>query len=522
MKCKMENKKQEMCKNTATITIPIESDLNVADSKPDVKQIIYDKMSGKVEEVKTGSNKVWVKGKILYQIIYQTEKAQEPLASIFGEIPFMEEIYLEGVDAQDRAVVALRIENEKVQIINSRKLSIHAKVLLQANDFYEWRQDYSCDMEIQPEENVSLPQVEYQKREVEDLETVVSKKDLLRIHEEIELPSEYGNVDNAYWKSADLVFMNFHCFDEKLVATGELGILLIYQEEMKEKIWNYQHTMPVNQTFPCQECEEGMICDISYHVTQEEIEIREDGDGNNRVLSVEMAIELDMKLWKKKKIQLLSDLYGINCEISCTKNPVLFLNYVTIQNTEQIVTKKSVVENEMGEVIYDRACAQVDQSKAEDGQVSMWGRVAHYTLCRTKTGDLFEHIEAIPFHFEVPIAVSQKGMFCKCNVIGQDNQAKVTGDFEIEYTTELSIEITVLEEVSCDTIQDVEVLPLDQEKYDTIPGMTVYVVQKGDTLWNIGKQYYLSIEDIKDINKMTDDRLVDGDKLILMKSSVNE
>ena len=43
----------------------------------------------------------------------------------------------------------------------------------------------------------------------------------------------------------------------------------------------------------------------------------------------------------------------------------------------------------------------------------------------------------------------------------------------------------------------------------------VYVVQKGDYLGKIAKQYGLSVSNIKDWNKMHSDNLSIGDKLIL-------
>jgi len=44
-----------------------------------------------------------------------------------------------------------------------------------------------------------------------------------------------------------------------------------------------------------------------------------------------------------------------------------------------------------------------------------------------------------------------------------------------------------------------------------------YTVKSGDTLWKIAKQFYTTVESIKEINELTDDRLKPGDRLVIMK-----
>ena len=120
----------ERIKSKALLQIPLEADINVSDAKPDVAKVIYDCGTIKVDEIKTGMNKIWVKGKLCYQLLYQTEgalsgdKGDNALAGMDGEIPFMEEIYLDKLEGTDRVVCRTNLDDMRVQIINSRKLKI--------------------------------------------------------------------------------------------------------------------------------------------------------------------------------------------------------------------------------------------------------------------------------------------------------------------------------------------------------------------------------------------------------------
>jgi membrane-bound lytic murein transglycosylase D len=51
-------------------------------------------------------------------------------------------------------------------------------------------------------------------------------------------------------------------------------------------------------------------------------------------------------------------------------------------------------------------------------------------------------------------------------------------------------------------------------------GSKVYLVQSGDTLWDISKKFDgLTIEKIKELNNLTSNKITPGQKLIIQKNS---
>ena len=51
-----------------------------------------------------------------------------------------------------------------------------------------------------------------------------------------------------------------------------------------------------------------------------------------------------------------------------------------------------------------------------------------------------------------------------------------------------------------------------------MPGIVGYVVKQGDTLWDIAKRFYTSVEVIKAVNNLTSDEIHPKDTLILVKN----
>ena len=66
-------------------------------------------------------------------------------------------------------------------------------------------------------------------------------------------------------------------------------------------------------------------------------------------------------------------------------------------------------------------------------------------------------------------------------------------------------------------IESVEEQPLDRKKLESMPGITVYMVKQGDTLWDIAKKFYTTMEEIISMNSLENDQLTLGQPLLLVK-----
>ena len=66
-------------------------------------------------------------------------------------------------------------------------------------------------------------------------------------------------------------------------------------------------------------------------------------------------------------------------------------------------------------------------------------------------------------------------------------------------------------------IDKVEVQPLDMEKVRSMPGITVYMVKPGDTLWDIAKKFYTTVEEICVRNDLENGEIEQGQPLLLIK-----
>ena len=88
---------------------------------------------------------------------------------------------------------------------------------------------------------------------------------------------------------------------------------------------------------------------------------------------------------------------------------------------------------------------------------------------------------------------------------------------EIEVKATINLNTIVFDLISEPIIADIEVSELDMQKIQAMPGIIGYVVKKGDSLWNIAKKYYTTKNEIMAVNNLEDERIKEGDKLIILK-----
>ena len=88
---------------------------------------------------------------------------------------------------------------------------------------------------------------------------------------------------------------------------------------------------------------------------------------------------------------------------------------------------------------------------------------------------------------------------------------------EIEIKATVSINVLASACVEELIIDRVEEQPLDKEKIRSMPGITVYIVKPGDTLWDIAKKFYTTTGEISSRNDLENDQIHPGQPLLLVK-----
>lgn len=67
-------------------------------------------------------------------------------------------------------------------------------------------------------------------------------------------------------------------------------------------------------------------------------------------------------------------------------------------------------------------------------------------------------------------------------------------------------------------VEEIEVSQLDSEKMAELPGIAVYMVRDGESLWDIGKRYYVPVSALIETNQLSSEEVKPGDRILIVKS----
>ena len=505
------------CRSTMQVTL--EEDINIPDSKPDVANLIYEKAQIQVEEVKPTEDHVTVRGRLFFWVLYQTREEGQKLVSVDGKLPFEEQLYMEGVCATDAVTVKTALEDLTVGIINSRKLSVQALFTMRA--WVEELYDEEAPVDLYFEE--SGTPLEYRKTKQNLAQIAIQKNDIFRIREELTLPPNYPNIFHIVWDSVTLEEVECKPLSESIGIQGDVRIFLLYEGEGEDApLQSFETVVPFSGAVDCHGCMETMIADIGYELGHKELEVRPDFDGEERMLGLELVLDISMKLYEEEDIEIVSDIYGITKEVECVEREVDLKQLLMKIGGKSKITDRLKVKNPEARILqllHSEGCVHLEKQEITQEGIQLEGTIALQILYVTGNDSSPYSCEKgeVPFTYTLEIpGIEPLDSFRVQASVGQLQVVMVDSE-EMDVKAMLDVQAVVFHNRKGTLIEDIKVSELDMAKVGELPGMVVYVVRPEDNLWNIGKRYYVPVEKIKEVNELSSDEIKAGDKLLIVK-----
>ena len=89
-------------KNRAAVTqITLDDDYNVPDYRQDIVKVIKERGELRFDEVKAMEGAAWIKGSLLFKVLYRSDKQEGKISCLRGEIPFQERLNMDSSSSPD-------------------------------------------------------------------------------------------------------------------------------------------------------------------------------------------------------------------------------------------------------------------------------------------------------------------------------------------------------------------------------------------------------------------------------------
>ena len=519
---------------SAQSQITLDDDYNVPDYRPDIVKVLKEKGELHFDEVKAAAGAAWLKGRLVFRVLYRSDQENGKISCLKGEIPFQEKLNMDGVQEYDVIQASGEIEDLTIGVIHSRKISVRAVILLKTEEPQE-KEDELC-VGIEADDGC-----EKRYRNTNILQLLCMKRDQCRQKSEITLPSSKPNVQEILWKSLEIRNLDTKMGQDGVKLSGEVLISVLYQEEEEtDRVQWYETVIPLDCGV---ECDAGTEADIIYKVKARpasmELEVKPDYDGEERVLVLELVMNLDIRVWKEQEISMLEDIYSLKKEIIPVRTGVT-LHHISVKNDSQCrLTEQMELAESQEKILQICSCegtVHLESTELTEQGVRAEGILVTELLYITTDDQMpiGSAREIYPFEqlIEIPqqTARTERNKPEELEALERKNKLQTELDCRIsqlsavmldqdhvEIKAVIGLDLLAFEQEQIDNITDTCEEPLDMEQLQKRPGLVGYIAKDGDSLWSIAKENHTTVEDILRDNHRTDENLRRGDKILIVK-----
>lgn len=504
-------------KGNVVTQITVDDDYNVQDNKPDVIKIIQSKGEIKLEESQVWENHVSVKGTLQFEVLYLVNQENRSVDCLKGEIPFEETINVDGAEQGDYVTVRNQLDDLSISMINTRKLSVNAIVSLQV--LLEELYDEEVAIELG-----DMDEVEVKKDRIECLQMVVAQKDTYRIKEEIVLPSNKPNIRELIWKNIQLRGLEVRLGEGQLLVKGEVLTFVLYRPEDEDSPLQWLETaVPFHGEIECVGCTEDMVPMIQTWILNQTLEAKPDYDGEERVLQLEIVLEMNIKVYQEEGFDMISDLYALDREIIPIKRESIFESLL-IKNQSKCRTSERMMMDEnqakILQICHSTGTVKVDDVTQVDNGILVEGVVQVEIL-------YVSNDDQNPFNSHTGTVLFQH--IIEAPDINKDCVHRLTADLEqltttmvdsdqVEVKATVNLNTAVLQKKQIPIISHIEEAPLNIEKLQDLPSITAYIPRDSDDLWNLAKQNYTTLAQVRETNHLKGDEVPKGIPILIIKT----
>lgn len=505
--------REQSCQSSLQITL--EDDFNVPDSKADIDRIVT--QDGRIEIVETNllNGKLLVKGLLHFEMLYMSHDGNQLVHSIQGKIPFDEMINMDSVGETDSIRVKWELEDVNSSLINSRKISVKALLMLRCCAWQ--KKELELPVGVQGQENLPC-----QYKDINLTELIVAKKDLLRIKENFHLPAGRANIDQILYSNITLQNVEVRPQERQIMIRGEMCLFVLYREQTEEqRVVYFEGEQPFYSTLECEECGEKQLVQMDMEIQSKEVQVKQDEDGEERGLEAELALNLDFGIYEERTLSYLKDMYSLDKELVLNRTHtkyrhLLFQNSFQKRINEQMSLE--VPKNPISQICHSRGCVQVDEMEWREEGIVVEGSIEIKILYLGKQAEwpMGEVRLSVPFSHVMDGVGNKENKSFEVKPRLEQLGVSLLGPETVEVKLLLTMEVCVYQQMGLEMIDKIEEKEWDAEKFRQMPDMVGYLVQPEDDLWSVAKRFCTTEEAILECNQLKDKRLVSGEKILVI------
>lgn len=484
----------------------------IPDTQPDVKEILTVDAKTNILNTDIMQDKVYVEGNIEFNVLYLGRGDEtNAVCGVTYASKFSNYVDIIGCEHDMRCAAKAYVEHMECNIVNERKISVEGIVKLEAEINKPCKIDMISDV-------VGIGEIQFLKKQTR-LDKIIGKSSIdLIAKSNMLVPMDKPQVDEILKFNINVHKKQVKVLEGKVQVEAFAYVDVLYRDKGTVDINSISDDVLITGEGKIDEADPSLDYEANFGVDASEISLKEDDLGERRIISIDALVKCDMKLIKKEEMNIVDDAYSPQTNLKLQKQDYdvnMLFNHVF----SETMAKENIEIPEGDPVPVDTIMANgkaiVTDKKIVENKVVIDGVVNANVVYKTSDAEKYVYAvnEEVPFNATVDVPGTKIDMICNADAYIENIEATVeAGTISVKAIVDLDVKVSYNEHKEF----IVDVLALEGEMPKKKASITIYIVQKGDSLWKIAKRYCTTVENIIKANKLDNpDELPIGDKLLI-------
>jgi len=490
----------------------LESEFGIADDMPDIEKLVTAEGKAKLNNVTVTTDMIIVDGRLIYNIIYRSNNENYTIHSISGEIPFREEIAAEGVTEDMEALSNIFIDYIDADKLSERNFLVKAVLILDTDIYMKRPVTYVSNLESDGSIQAKAKNIKY-------TDTIAEISEEININDAVELSKGSGEIDKIIKSEADVYITNIDELNDKMLIEGicKVGFMFIEDDEL-HTIGYVSEEFPFTHYLELASSSENMLKDIKIAVNDISYSITENFDDEKKLIEFALPFTVNASFYDSVEKNIIMDCYSTDYELELQSEKVKLSSLKNLTN--EVVKYENSFEVLTGSIkdIYSvDVSPKVSEKRISDNKYIVDGFLdVNLLYLNGDINKIDKAFASLPFTAGFPIDEDEALFEIHSDITTHKCSAYRKGNNSVVLNCDINVALKFKDDDEITVIRDIaEKTPVDRSK---MPSLIFRVVQSGETLWDIAKNYNLSINYLKELNDIPEGNvLTPGTKIIIAR-----
>ncbi|NMB26909.1 MAG: DUF3794 domain-containing protein [Tissierellia bacterium] len=499
--------KVDQLKGYEEIESLIETEIYLNQTKPDIENILWADGKAEILNTKIIKDKIIVNGLVKFKVVYKSNEEDLNIYTLETNSDFREEIEIQGITEEMTVEVKSKLEYIEYDLKDERKVDLKGFINLSGKV-----------------EQINLVEIIKEVKEGQNLQLLkerIKYNDILAKEDSYALIKEAFEVGEGQPPVEEILKIDMNPYEkefsisaDRIIVSGIVECSIIYFGG--NKLNSIKKEIPFTHFLEIEGLDQDSKCQLNMEVVNGEYELRESIEGDLEIIDLEIKVKILGKVYEQKEKEVIIDAYSTSNKMDLQTEEISL-----IENIRDIIDREKILKEIKGkgfkEIYAIEGKSNIINSQYVEDKIMIEGILSLNIYYLEDIKDEITTLrEEIPFK-----------SYVTTEELGRDVIINVETKLEeLKYSLKddsLTIDGTIKNHIFMNRERKINIINEIAETDEIIdrkdrPSIIVYIVQKGDVLWDISKRYNTTVEEIILANNITSpSTLMPGEKIIIEK-----